>query len=249
MKRICAAMAGMCAMAAGVLWAGDEPAPARQSIDPARHTASIQGTVRLAGTPPAPVALNLSGDAKCAQLHGGPLYDESLVVGKDGALRHVFVRVRKGLEGWKFAGPETPATMAQQGCLFVPRVLGLRPGQPFMVRNEDSLTHNVHGLPRRNSDFNFGQTGKGAEDLVTLLAPEDAIRVRCDIHPWMVAWVFVVDHPCFSVSGEAGDFRLTGLPAGEYVIEAWHERLGVRTQTVQVAEGQAASADFTFEAK
>ena len=78
-------------------------------------------------------------------------------------------------------------------------------------------------------------------------APEVMAKIKCDVHPWMNAYVGVLPHAHFSVTGEEGTFEIKDLPAGDYMIEAWHEKYGTQTQKVTVAEGEpVASVDFTF---
>ena len=76
--------------------------------------------------------------------------------------------------------------------------------------------------------------------------PEVMILVRCDVHPWMRAYIGVVPHPFFAVSDAGGEFDIGGVPTGTYTLEAWHETLGVQTLSVTVEAGAATAADFTF---
>ena len=77
--------------------------------------------------------------------------------------------------------------------------------------------------------------------------PEEApVRFKCQVHPWMTAYVGVFDHPYFAVSGDTGAFSIKNLPAGTYTLAAWHERYGEKTTEVQVADGQAVAAEFAF---
>src|SRR5438309_2033710 len=72
---------------------------------------------------------------------------------------------------------------------------------------------------------------------------------KCNVHGWMHAWLGVLPHPFFSVSGADGSFTLAGLPPGTYTIEAWHEKYGTQTASVTVAGSEAKTADFSFAAK
>lgn len=216
--------------------------------DPALATAEVRGRCVFVGEPPPPRTIAVD-DARCAELSGGSLPDESLVVGSEGALANVVVRVKGGLERWRFPGPSGAEKLDQQGCRFRPHVLAFQAGTPVVVHNSDACSHNVHGLPRRNSEFNFGQARAGSEEMIVLTVPEMGVRVKCDIHPWMTAFLCAVEHPFFAVSAADGAFRLPKLPPGEYVLEAWHERLGTRETTVRVEADGVAEARFEFAPK
>ncbi len=233
----------LCLVAAGAVHSED---PLR-AWDPVVATAEIRGSVVLRGE--APPRTPIPVDERCrVDLAGAQPLTESVVTGKDGALRNVFVRVRQGLERWKCPGPDRDAVLDQKGCLFVPHVIGLQVGQPLRVRNSDACAHNVHGAPRRNNEFNFAQPRAGAENFVVFLVPEIGVRLRCDVHRWMGAWICVSDHPFFAVTGEDGTFRLSGLPPGEYAIETWHETYGTRTATVSVGEQETRELRFAYDA-
>jgi plastocyanin len=209
----------------------------------------VSGRVIFAGVPPvmAQVAQGATM-AECAKHHQGPIYDESIVVNANGTLANVVVSVSGGLpEGEWFPAPGDAAVLDQKGCVFRPHVLAVMVGQPVVVKNSDPVLHNVREMAVNNPSSNFGQPTIGATSLMPFKEPE-VFRVKCDIHPWMEAWVRVVDNPYFAVTAADGSFTLRGLPPGKYRIKAWHERLGVREQEVTVQAGHATTTDFTFHA-
>jgi hypothetical protein len=110
----------------------------------------------------------------------------------------------------------------------------------------DGILHNVHGLPKQNREFNIGMPANLTEKSVTLNQPEPLFPVKCDVHPWMNAYVAVMSHPFWAVTDEDGAYSIENLPAGTYTVEAWHERLGTQTSQITVADGEGASADFAF---
>jgi hypothetical protein len=128
----------------------------------------------------------------------------------------------------------------------VPRVVGVRAGQPIEVTNSDATLHNVHSLPETNREFNFAQGTQGQKDLQTFTAPEVMVPLKCDLHGWMNAYVGVVSHPYFAVTANGGRFELKGLPPGTYTIEAWHEKAGTQTQQVTIAANESKAIGFTF---
>jgi hypothetical protein len=121
-------------------------------------------------------------------------------------------------------------------------------GQTLKFRNSDGILHNVHGQPKENREFNIGMPGTVLESDTTLSRPEAVFPIKCDVHPWMSTYVAVMAHPFFAVSDGSGSFRIEGLPAGTYELEAWHQKLGTGTVSVTVGEGETGAAEFTFEA-
>lgn len=176
---------------------------------------------------------------------------EEVIIDKDNTpptLRNVLVTVKDGLGGRKFDAPKTPVTIDQVGCQYKPHVVALQKGQPLKVRNGDDTNHNIHFQPKVNQEHNFSQPKKDMEKDLELVT-EAPFHVKCDVHPWMGAWVAVYEHPFFSVTGKEGTFELKNLPPGKYVIEAWHEKFGTQTATVEVKSGETKEQDFTFEPK
>jgi plastocyanin len=217
--------------------------------DPAAGTAEIKGTVTLNGKAPKRKPVDMGSEPKCGEMHPEPVLTESVIVGAAGEVKNVFVWVKEGLEGWSFQPPAEPIVLDQKGCLYSPHVMGVMVGQTFKIRNSDPFAHNVHGLPRQNSEFNYGQASQGTENDLTFPQAEVMMSVKCDIHGWMKSYLGVVPHPFFQVTGEDGVFSLKGLPPGEYVIEAWHEKFGSAKQTVKVGDKESKPIEFAFEGK
>lgn len=161
-------------------------------------------------------------------------------------IRNTMVYVKEGLGGRKFEAKKEPVTLKQYGCEYSPHVLGVMAGQPLVVKNDDPTNHNIHLLPKINQELNFSQPKQGMTKELTL-KKEDVFKAKCDVHPWMGCFIKVFDHPFFAVTGKDGTFELSGLPAGSYVIEAWHEKFGKQTMTVELAVDETKEADFTFE--
>jgi plastocyanin len=214
-----------------------EPAaPASTAAPAATGTADgpgvITGTITYDGPPPASRPLAMDSDPKCVPLAGA--VSERLLVGQGSGLQNVFVWVKDGLGQRTYAVPSTPVMLDQKGCQYLPHVLGVQVGQTVKVANSDAAMHNVHSMPKTNREFNFSQpTNVPPVDRVFTQA-EIGLPLKCDVHGWMSAYVNVVPHPFFAVTGADGRFEIKGLPAGSFTIELWHETLGVQSLTVTV---------------
>jgi hypothetical protein len=212
--------------------------------------AEITGKVTLKGTPPAekPIAM----DAACGKLQPNAITTRHHVVGADNGLANVFVYIKSGLDGKKFDVPTETPLLDQVGCEYTPYVLGVQVDQKIKIRNSDAVLHNVHATPRNpaNKEFNFGQPLKGQVNEKSFPAPEVLVRVKCDVHPWMFAYIGVQEHPYFAVTDKDGNFKLPAtLPAGKYTIEAFHLKAGAVTQEIEVGADDKKSLAFTLEAK
>lgn len=229
---------------AGAPAAQDAPSAGTQRVDPAT-AGTITGRVVFEGTPPENPLVRMSGDPQCGT--AGDVRFENYVV-TDGGLDNVFVYVKDGLGSYAFDVPAEPVKLDQQGCRYVPHVLGVRAGQPIEITNSDPTVHNVHSLPEANGEFNFAQVRQGQTDIRTFTTPEVMVRFKCDLHGWMNAYIGVVEHPFFAVTAGGGRFELKGLPPGTYTIEAWHGKAGTQTQQVTIGASEPKDAGFTFNA-
>ena len=209
------------------------------------HAGTISGKVDFTGTAPAQEKINMAADPSCAAM-GGDVMTEDVVVNADGTLSNVFIYIKEGLEGQQFSTPKEAVPMDQRGCHYIPHVFGVQVNQPIEIINSDSTLHNVHSLPTKSKQFNLGMPIKGMKLKKKFGKPEVMVKIKCDVHPWMHAYVGVLEHPFFSVTQDAGTFEITDLPAGTYMVEAWHEKFGTQTQEVTVDEAGVQSINFSF---
>jgi plastocyanin len=190
----------------------------------------------------------MGSDATCTQ-GGPPPLAEVVIVGADGSLKNVFIHIKQGVDpAYSFDVPTEPVVLDQKGCIYVPRVIGVRAGQPVKILNSDSTMHNVHSLPVVNQEQNQSTPVRGFSVTQTFTAPEVPVRFMCNVHNWMSAYVGVMAHPFFAVSDASGAFAIQGVPPGTYTVEAWHEKLGTKTATITIGDRQNGSVSFSFAA-
>ncbi len=210
----------------------------------------ITGTITLKGTPPAEAsfASKMQDDPNCTAIYAGKYPSTRFyVVGANGELADVVVSL-KGISGQSTGASAAPATMDQKGALYVPQIVAIQTGQKLIVKNSDAFVHNIHTTPTANPESNQVQMGGGADLTYTFDKPEMFLKFKCDVHPWMFAWVSVFDHPYFAVSDKDGRFTIKNVPPGKYTLEAAHRKLGAQTADIEV-KADGAAQNFTFEVK
>lgn len=211
--------------------------------------AEITGKVTLKGTPPA--ERKVAFDALCGKLHTKDAFTRHYVVGADGGLANVFVYLKEVPAGKTYTPPEKMPVLDQVNCFYEPYVMGVMVNQKFQIKNSDPLMHNVHATPKvpGNKEFNVGQPVQGMVTERTFSSPEVLVRFKCDVHPWMFAYVGVLPHPYFAVTDKDGKFKLpSDLPAGKYTLVAYHLKAGEATQEITVADGDKKEVNFTLNA-
>ena len=207
----------------------------------------VMGRAVLRGTPPP--EKNIMADAVCGRLAVQPFTTRHYVVGADRGLANVFVYIKAGVPPTPASGPGP--TLDQVGCEYHPYVMGVQAGQTFKVKNSDPVLHNVHALTKPgggNKERNIAQPVKGMVTPLVFSIPEVFIKFKCDVHPWMFAYVGVVEHPWFAVTDQNGNFTLpASLPPGQYTLSATHQKAGELVVPITVTADGAEPVTFTFD--
>ena len=211
------------------------------------QAAEISGRVTLEGE--APKEIKIKFDALCGKLNTTDVFTRHYVVSDSGGLANVFVYLKDAPQGQTYSPPEQKPVLDQVKCSYEPYMLGVMTEQKLDIRNSDPLMHNVHALPtvQGNKEFNIGQPVKGMVYTTSFSKPEVLVKLKCDVHPWMFAYIGVMDHPFFAVTDKDGKFKFSKeVPAGKYTLVAKHLKCGELTQEVTVAAGDKKEVSFTM---
>ncbi len=217
---------------------------------PLTQAADIIGIITLNGTPPPEVPYTpLMNDPTCGAMYKSTPTTHFYAVGPNHELADVIVSL-KDVTGKSTGANQPPVTLDQKGCLYVPQILAIQTGQKLVVKNSDSCIHNVHCVPAvaGNPESNQVQMPGGPDLTYTFPKPEMFMKFKCDVHPWMFAWVSVIDSPYYCLSDTAGKFVIKNVPPGKYTVEADHRKLGTLTRDVEVKDSDV-TVNFTFDVK
>tara|TARA_Y100001970_G_C13987368_1_gene726381 strand:+ start:101 stop:835 length:735 start_codon:yes stop_codon:yes gene_type:complete len=212
---------------------------------------TLSGIVKYDGKPMPKIAktqLKMNADPICGSSHKTPVYMQSLIVNDNATLKNTVVYL-KNVE-YKGEIPKTPAVLDQKGCMYIPHVQAIQAGQELLIKNSDATLHNIHGKPKINAGFNFAMPKVVKEKTIVIEKAENAMYIKCDVHPWMKAYVSVFDHPYFSVTDDKGSYKIDNIPPGTYEVVAWHERDAKyegyeQIQTIKI-EGEKTNLDFAL---
>jgi plastocyanin len=223
----------------------EEPALPLATVDEA-NGATISGKVLFTGDKPVMPSIDMSANPMCERQHKTPQLAETAVINPNGTVRYVLVWIRDGLPKARWTPPQTNVVLDQNGCVYRPHVLALMVGQQLEIDNSDPVNHNVHAEAQINVAWNESQPPQADKKFKTFSREEISFPVTCSVHPWMRAYMSVVSHPFFAVTGEDGTFTIKGVPPGNYTVEAIQEKFGKKTAPVTVAARESKAIDFTY---
>ena len=207
---------------------------------------AIDGVVKLsAAAPTVPPIKTTKNQDYCGNSIVNPLY----ATGKDMGLANVEVFI-KGIDKGK-ANPAGTITLMNEHCMFQPRVQGASVGQQIKIASDDPILHNTHPQVNDTSAtiYNIALPYKGFSVTKPLPTTPELIRVKCDVHEWMRAWIWEFEHPYYATTDGDGHFQIPDVPPGTYTIVAWHEDMGQKEASVTVVPGKPVKVDFSFSPK
>lgn len=205
---------------------------------------SISGTVKYDGDIPSAKILKVDKDEQTCG-HENKVSEELVISGESKGIKNVIVSLVDIASGKKIEA--VTAALDQKECLFIPHVLAVPVGSSVDLLNSDNVMHNLHSWSIRNAAFNEGVSGGGI--LTKKFDFAEVVKITCDVHKWMSAFIVVKPNPYFAITDENGNFKIENVPAGKYKIEAWQEKLGKKTVDVAVNAKEDTVVDFVYTKK
>ncbi len=221
----------------------------RKHAQTSANNGQIAGKIYFEGDKPTLAPINMDKDPVCVSEENGKVTAQDGAVNDNATLPNAFVYVKSSSAELPHTPPRNSVDLTQKGCMYEPHVLGIMVGQPLQVLTLDPTTHNIHVVPTNNRDWNVTQQPGSPSMIWRFTHPEIMIPVHCNEHPWMKAYIGVVDNPFFAVTGKEGNFLLKNVPPGQYTLAVWTATFGTQQKDVVVRAGETASADFTFQKK
>jgi hypothetical protein len=208
---------------------------------------TITGKVTFDGVAPAPKKIDMSAVPSCEHAHPNGALSEEVVINPNHTVKNTFVWIKAGVPNLNWQVPATPVAIDQKGCVYVPHVVGVMTNQPIAISNSDPTNHNIHPMAQVNAEWNESQPPGSEPRLQRFPKQEVMVPLKCNVHNWMRAYIGVVAHPFFAVTGDDGTYTIKGLPPGSYTIEIVHEKFGRQERQVTVGAKETQTADFTIK--
>jgi hypothetical protein len=206
---------------------------------------TIEGVITLSGTHAGATITTTKNQDYC----GASIPDPTYTIDSAGGLANVIVYLKDITKGKP--GPSEPLKLVNEHCMFSPRVQGAMVGEQVTISSDDPILHNTHpqNAETNATIYNIALPFKGFSVTKPLPANPELIKIKCDAHEWMHAWIMELDHPYYTTTGSDGHFTIKDVPPGSYTLAVWHEAAGEKSEPVVVATGKTTKSKITLAAK
>jgi len=199
---------------------------------------SIQGEVKFSGQVPPPKTYKTGKYSKVC----GPIIQSDALLVENKRVKNVVVWL-SGRGAKKLKAHSGEYHFDQKKCQYDPHVVVMAKDSTLEIHSSDPINHNIHTYSFENDPINIMFT-QGQEAEQEFEEPE-VVKVACDLHSWMEAWVVVTPNSYFALTSKEGAFEIKDVPPGKYTLNIWHEVFGEHTQKIKVAE-ETVKIDFDF---
>lgn len=203
---------------------------------------AIKGSVVFNGSVPMRKIIPTKDPEVC----GGVREDPEIILGKGNHVAEAVVYLKDIQKGKKWTKPKKTPELNNHNCRFVPHVQVIPVGMDVAILNSDPVLHNTHGFLIKSTVFNVAMPKQGMQVVRPLKKP-GMVRVECDSHGWMLAWIHVADNPYYAVTGKDGSFTLSDVPPGNYTLVVWQEHAGAKEIPVTVKAKATTTVPFEIK--
>jgi hypothetical protein len=220
------------------------PAAAYEAVA-VNNGGTIEGVITLSGAHAGATITTTKNQDYC----GATIPDPTYTIDSAGGLANVIVYLKDITKGKP--GPTEPLKLVNEHCMFSPRVQGAMVGEQVTISSDDPILHNTHpqNAETNATIYNIALPFKGFSVTKPLPANPELIKVKCDAHEWMHAWIMELDHPYYTTTGSDGHFTIKDVPPGSYTLAVWHEAAGEKSEPVVVAAGKTTKSKIALAAK
>jgi plastocyanin len=197
----------------------------------------ISGKISYDGRPPVPPRVSITMDR---QYCGASRDDDSWVIGPDSGVKNVVVFLSDIKSGKKMTAAQK-LTLNQERCRYVPRISVVAQGADLEMKSSDPVLHNVHSYREGTTLFNVAVPPAQNFVISKKLGKSGGIKLKCDVHNFMRAAIFVASNPYYAITAEDGTYEIPDVPPGAYTINTWHEAAGPVSGQVTVTAGGTAT--------
>jgi len=202
----------------------------------------LTGKVTVAGLAPKLANLPVTRDMKICSTSKT---DEALELGAGGGVKNAVIWIAEPVSGEKPVTEKLKVKLDQQACAYVPHVLAMPAGATLEIVNSDAILHNAHATEGSVKVFNYAMPIKG-QTIPKIQRKPGVLKLSCDVHAWMHAYVHVLPTRAFAVTDADGNYQIDGLPPGKYTVKLWQERLGEREEHIEVTAGATTKLDLSL---
>ena len=189
----------------------------------------IKGKVIFTGTVPIRKIIPTKDMEVCGSIRDEP----QVLLGPDSGVMSAIVYLKEVPRGKRWDKPKKTPVLNNHNCTFEPHVQVMPAGMDLSIHNSDPVLHNTHGFLIKATVFNVAMPKQGMSVERPIRKP-GIIRVECDAHGWMLAWIYAADNPYYAMTGKDGTFTINDVPPGEYTMVVWQEYTGSKEMPVTV---------------